>query len=187
MFRIFARRRKTSATEEATSPNQSITPTEFAWRTHSAITDWTAKVDVKASIVLALETAIMGAVITLSGRDRPLSELHGWPLGVYRLGILLMAFGIAMAGLVVFPYLDRRGAKTQWRNGVIYFGHLRRWQPSELADYLTALSTRNQLDILSRQLITTSKIAWTKHVRLQWSMLGAAVGALLFAISGWYG
>ena len=63
MFRIFARWWKTSATEEATSPNQSITPTEFAWRTHSAITDWTAKVDVKASIVLALETAIMGAVM----------------------------------------------------------------------------------------------------------------------------
>jgi hypothetical protein len=58
MFRIFARRWKTSTTEEATSPNQSITPTEFAWRTHSAITDWTARVDVKASIVLALETVI---------------------------------------------------------------------------------------------------------------------------------
>lgn len=91
------------ATEEATSPNQSITPPEFAWRTHSAITDWTAKVDVKASIVLALETAIMGAVITLSGRDRPLSALHGWPLGTYRIGILLMTFGITMAGLGGVP------------------------------------------------------------------------------------
>ena len=160
---------------------------EFAWRTHSAIADWTAKVDAKASIVLALESAIMAAVITFSGRDRPLSALHGWPLATYRLGILFMAIGIALAGLVVFPYLDRRGARTHWRSGVIYFGHLRRWQPSELTDHLFALSTRTQLDILSRQLITTSKIAWTKHVRLQWSMLGAALGALLFAIAGWYG
>jgi Family of unknown function (DUF5706) len=98
-----------------------------------------------------------------------------------------MAIGIAMAGLVVFPYLDRRKARIHWRSGVIYFGHLRRWQPSELADYLFALSTRTQLDILSRQLITTSKIAWIKHVRLQWSMPGAALGTLLFAIAGWYG
>jgi hypothetical protein len=160
---------------------------EFAWRTHSAITDWTAKVDAKASIVLALESAIMAAVITFSGRDRPLSALHGWPLATYRLGILFMAIGIALAGLVVFPYLDRRKARVQWRTEVIYFGHLRRWQPSELADYLFDLSARAQLDILSRQLVTTSKIAWIKHARLQWSMLTAALGTLLLALAGWYG
>jgi hypothetical protein len=160
---------------------------EFAWRTHSAITDWTAKVDAKASIVLALESAIMAAVITFSGRDRPLSALHGWPLATYRFGILLMAIGITLAGLVVFPYLDRRKARAQWRTEVIYFGHLRRWRPSELADYLFALSARTQLDILSRQLVTTSKIAWIKHARLQWSMLAAALGTLLLAIAGWYG
>jgi Family of unknown function (DUF5706) len=160
---------------------------EFAWRTHSAITDWTAKVDAKASIVLALESAIMAAVITFSGRDRPLSALHGWPLATYRLGILFMAIGIALAGLVVFPYLDRRKARVQWGTEVIYFGHLRRWQPSELADYLFDLSARAQLDILSRQLVTTSKIAWIKHARLQWSMLTAALGTLLLALAGWYG
>jgi len=160
---------------------------EFAWRTHSAITDWTAKVDAKASIVLALESAITAAVITFSGRDRPLSALHGWPLATYRLGILFMAIGIALAGLVVFPYLDRRKARVQWRTEVIYFGHLRRWQASELADYLFDLSARAQLDILSRQLVTTSKIAWIKHARLQWSMLTAALGTLLLALAGWYG
>jgi hypothetical protein len=187
VFRSFTRRWKTSATEQAASPPPTITPAEFAWRTHSAITDWTAKVDAKASIVLALESAIMGAVITLSGRDRPLSALRGRPLGTYRLGILLMAIGIALAGLVVFPYLDRRKARVQWRSEAIYFGHLRRWRPSELADYLSALSARTQLDILSRQLVTTPKIAWIKHARLQWSMLAAALGTLLFAIAGWYG
>jgi hypothetical protein len=187
MFRIFARRWKNSATEQAASPNPAITPAEFAWRTHSAITDWTAKVDAKASIVLALESAIVAAVITFSGKDRPLSALRGWPLGTYRLGILLMAAGIALAGLVVLPSLDRCKARVHWRTEVIYFGHLRRWQPSELADYLLALPARTQLDILSRQLVTTSKIAWTKHARLQWSMLSAALGTLLFAIAGWYG
>ena len=98
-----------------------------------------------------------------------------------------MAIGIALAGLVVFPYLDRRKARVQWRSEAIYFGHLRRWRPSELADYLSALSARTQLDILSRQLVTTPKIAWIKHARLQWSMLAAALGTLLFAIAGWYG
>jgi hypothetical protein len=187
MSRIFARRCKNSTTEQAPLPSPTITPAEFAWRTHSAITDWTAKVDAKASIVLALESAIVAAVITFSGRDRPLSALRGWPLGTYRLGLLLMAIGIALAGLVVFPYLDRRKAKVHWGTEVIYFGHLRRWPPSELANYLSALSSRTQLDILSRQLVTTSKIAWIKHARLQWSMLSAALGTLLLAIAGWYG
>jgi hypothetical protein len=133
---MFARRWKNSATEQAASPNPAIPPAEFAWRTHSAIIDWTAKVDAKASIVLALESAIAAVMITFSGKDRPLSALRGWPLGTYRLGILFLAIGIALAGLVVLPYLDRRNAKAHWRTEVIYFGHLRRWQPGELADYL---------------------------------------------------
>jgi len=187
MFGIFARRWKTSATEQAASPTLAIAPAEFAWRTHSAITDWTAKVDAKASIVLALESAIVAALITFSGKDRPLSALRGWPLGAYSLGILFMAIGIALAGLVVFPRLNRRDARVHWATGIIYFGHLRRWQPTELADYLFALSERTQLDILSRQLVTTSKIAWIKHARLQWSMLCAALGTLLVAVAGWYG
>jgi hypothetical protein len=169
------------------SPNLTITPVEYAWRTHSAITDWTAKVDAKASIVLALESAIVAALITFSGKDRPLSALRGWPLGTFRLGILFIAVGIAVAGLVVFPRLNRRRARVDWPTRIIYFGHLRRWQPTELADYLSALSAGAQLDILSRQLVATSKIAWTKHARLQWSMLFAALGTLLVTLAGWYG
>jgi hypothetical protein len=187
MFRIFAGRCKNSNGEQAPPSSPTITPAEFAWRTHSAITDWTAKVDAKASIVLALESAIVAAVITFSGKERPLSALRGWPLGTYRLGILLMAIGVVLAGLVVFPFLDRRKARVQWRTEVIYFGHLRQWQPSELADYMSTLTAQTQLDILSRQLVTTSKIAWIKHARLQWSMLSAALGTLLLAIAGWYG
>jgi hypothetical protein len=187
MFRKFAKRWRSSAADQTTSSDPAVAATEFAWRTHSAITDWTAKVDAKASIVLALESAIMGAVITFSGRDRPLSALQGWPLGSYRLGILLTGIGIMLAGLVVFPLLNRRHARAHWRSGIVYFGHLRRWQPDELADHLAALPARGQLDSLSRQLVATSKIAWIKHARLQWSMLSAALGTLAFVIAGWYG
>ncbi len=206
MFRIFGGRWKSSAAERAAPQDPAaeraapqdpaaeraapqdpaVTAAEFAWRTHNAITDWTAKVDAKASIVLALESAIVAAVITFSGRDRPLSALRGWPLGTYRLGMLSLAIAIVFAGLVVLPQLDRRNARTKWRTGVIYFGHLRRWQPSDLAEHLLALPPRMQLDVLSHQLVITSKIAWVKHARLQWSMLTAAIGTLLVATAGWY-
>jgi hypothetical protein len=173
MFRIFVGRWKNLAADRAAPQDPAATAAEFAWRTHNATTDWTAKVDAKASIVLALESAIVAAVITFSGRDRPLSALRGWPLGAYRLGMLSLAIAVVFAGLVVLPQLDRRNARTKWRSGVIYFGHLRRWQPTDLAEHLLALPARKQLDALSHQLVITSKIAWVKHSRLQWSMLGA--------------
>jgi hypothetical protein len=185
MFRTFAKRWNNSAVDQ-TEPDPAVAAVEFAWRTHTAITDWTAKVDAKASIVLALESAIVAAVITFSGKDRPLSALRGWPLGSYRVGILLMAIGIGLAGLVVLPRLNRRRARADWGTGAIYFGHLRRWQPDDLADHLLALPTRTQLEILSRQLVTMSKIAWAKHTGLQWSILAAALGTLLFAVAGRY-
>jgi hypothetical protein len=44
---------------------------QFAWRAHEAIQGWTASVDVKASIVVAIETAVASAatraLITVKG------------------------------------------------------------------------------------------------------------------------
>ena len=48
---------------------------EFAWKVHDALDSWTAKVDIKASIVLAIEAALAGFVITLSEKGGRLSAL----------------------------------------------------------------------------------------------------------------
>src|SRR3954454_8490903 len=39
---------------------------DFAWRVHGALDAWTGKVDTKASITLAIESAVLGFVLTLS-------------------------------------------------------------------------------------------------------------------------
>ena len=58
---------------------------DTAWRIHGALVDWTGKVDAKASFAFALESAGLGVIVTLSGRDRLFEKLEGdcvkyfWP------------------------------------------------------------------------------------------------------------
>jgi Family of unknown function (DUF5706) len=155
----------------------------FAWKTHSAITDWTAKVDYKAAIVLSLGGIVLGFFVTLSGHGRVLAGLHGWPLIVERIGLGISTIGVLLAGLVVAPRLGRRQAERSWKQNIVYFGHLRHWSPVDLSRELKSLDTDQQLGILATQLVETSKIAWRKHNLLQFSMLFLLLGIALVALS----
>jgi hypothetical protein len=187
MFKRFTKR-STNSTENAAPSSDSLNAAiDLGWRDHSAITDWTAKVDAKASIVLAVELAIFAAFVTLSGRDRPLYGLHDIPLVALRAGLIVLLLAIAMAAFVVFPRLAARQAKRDWASNAIYFGHLRHWKPRELATFLQDLSLEEHLEMLARQLVVTSRIAWKKHVWLQRSIVTAAVGSLLVALASWLG
>lgn len=155
---------------------------DFAWRVHGALDSWTGKVDTKASITLAIESAVLGFVLSLSKKGERLAGLHGAGDLAYHIGIGCLVAAVLAALLVVMPQLNRRDAKRDWRNGTIYFGHLRRWKPADLAKELKTSQVYE--DQLAAQLVAMSKIAWKKHARLQWSvgflMLGAA--CLSFAI-----
>lgn len=155
---------------------------ENAWKVHSAIDSWTAKVDVKASIVLSLLSAAFATAILLAQKDQPLAGLDGWNLWVTRAGFLLLGLGVALSGAVVFPQLRRRASDQEWRSNSIYFGHLRRWDAADLAGVLSEQTDRDRLELLARQHIRMSDIAWRKHARLQYSMLAAAIGVLLFLL-----
>ena len=155
----------------------------FAWKTHSAITDWTAKVDYKAAIVLSLGGVLLGFFATLSGSNRPLAHIHGWQLIVERLGLGWSALGVFFAGFVVTPRLNRRLTKSNWRENYVYFGHLRYWRSADLKEKLRSLDAEQELGMLATQLIATSKIAWYKHSLLQSSMFCLAIGVVLVAIS----
>jgi hypothetical protein len=153
---------------------------EFAWRVHTAITDWTAKVDVKASIVLALETAGFAALVAVSRDHEALSHLVGASLWLYRAGIVALVAAVSLAGAVVMPQLRSHGSKNR-HDGLIYFGHLRQQNPAELKRRLDGLDPSGELDELAYQLIQTSNIAWKKHRRLQASLLLSAASAILLA------
>lgn len=165
-------------------PGQSIERSiKFAWNTHGAITDWTAKVDYKAAIVLSLGGVLLGFFVTLSNGSHLLAHIHGWQLTIERLGLGSSALGVLLAGFVVTPRLNRRITKDSWSQNYIYFGHLRYWRPADLKEKLRSLDADQELDVLATQLVATSKIAWYKHSLLQSSMVCLAIGVSLVAIS----
>jgi hypothetical protein len=169
----------TEATEKDRVPGNGA---EFAWKVHDALDSWTAKVDTKASIVLAIEAALAGFVITLSDKGGRLSGLHGHRVDLDRAGLALVGTSVLLSLAVVMPQLGRRKARRNWSSNMIYFGHLRRWDPNELAASLAkGAPTEGHL---ARQLVTMSKIAWRKHSWLQCSLLCLVVGAALLAWAG---
>jgi hypothetical protein len=155
---------------------------EFAWKVHEALDSWTAKVDTKASIALAIEAAIAGFVITLSTNSGRLTGLHGYRADVDHVGLILLAASVVASLAVVMPQLSRLKARRNWSSNMIYFGHLRRWDPDALAKALsTDIPTTTQL---ARQLVEMSKIAWRKHAWLQWSLILLFIASVLLVIAG---
>lgn len=159
-------------------------PIDTAWKIHAAITDWTGKVDNKASFALAIESALLTAVITLSGQDRALAGLSGWGLAWYILGVLLLAMSAFCAICVVRPRLRSQHLSDEAPANFIYFGHLRQLTSDEVEKHL---NDTNLLPVLAKQLVEMSKIAWTKHRWVQWSLTLAPVGVVFLAISATYG
>lgn len=160
-------------------------PHEFAWKVHSALDSWTAKVDSKASIVLGLETASIGFVVALWSTNKVFVGLRGTQQLFFRVGFATLIIGVVLAGLTVFPQLSRRRAKRIWKKHIIYFGHLRHWDPVDLEKRLKEVTEPTSLTQLSNQLVEMSKIAWRKHAWLQYSMLATFAGLALIALSTW--
>lgn len=152
-----------------------------AWSVHSALGDWTGRVDAKASIFLTLEAALLAAIIHVSGRGGSLAKaaletrLERW---TYWVGIALICASILFAAGVVTPQLRRwasRKGGTEWKKNIVYFGHLRHWTPSDLRREL--LNQPEVLESLSSQMVQMSKISWRKHSWAQFSMVLATLGS----------
>ncbi|MGH3942196.1 MAG: Pycsar system effector family protein [Pseudonocardiaceae bacterium] len=130
---------------------------------------------------MTLETAVLSGIIAFSAS--PTSAYpHAWLWVLHKSGLILLFTSVVLAGAVVFPQLCRREVARSWRNGLVYFGHLRLWQPATLADALTVRGSDVNLLTLSTQLVIMSRIAWTKHVLVQWSLLVALVGCIAVGI-----
>ncbi|MCT2175891.1 Pycsar system effector family protein [Dietzia cinnamea] len=155
-------------------------PIDTAWRIHSALIDWTGKVDTKASFALTLESAILAGVVTLSGGGRALSGLTGFASFLYWAGIAGLAVAALFAIWVVRPQLRTSRIKRESATNFIYFGHLSLLEPVLVE---TMLKDDDKLPVLSKQLVEMSRIAWNKHRNVQWSLTIAPIGVGLLAIS----
>jgi len=151
-------------------------PIDAAWHILEAQLDWSGKVDNKASFALALESAILAGLVTLSQTGHTLVTSGSASVRTaYHLGIAFLVLGAVAAVTVVFPRLWGTKVNPDWHSSYIYFGHLRKWKPKDLA---TQLSKRELLDVLTRQLVSMSKVTWWKHVRVQISLGFAFLGAI---------
>lgn len=158
---------------------------DTAWKTHTMLHEWTAKVDTKASIVLTLEVALVALFVGLTDRGKLLENAFGSIVGAVAgavgLGFLLLS--VALAGWVVFPRLARSASSRDWKSNTLYFGHLRNWEPDALAEELRRASDDQRLGQLAAQLVAMAQVCWRKHAVLQYSMLSAGVGFVLLVVA----
>lgn len=156
-------------------------PIDTGWKIHSAIIDWTGKVDSKANFVLTIESALLAGVVALTGDHRRLSHLRSWRAQAgFWSGVAVLASGVLSVAWVVRPRLRSRKLKAEVPTNFIFFGHLRKWSAAELE---VALRDRDLLPVLSRQLVNASQVAWFKHRALQFSMLCALAGTALVSLA----
>lgn len=155
---------------------------EQAWKIHQAQADWTGKVDAKASFSFAIESAAIATTVILSSDQRLFSERPSGIVDVlYWFGLLALLAGALFAIAVVIPRLKSEGALKASKNNYVYFGHVRHWDASELAE---ALRTRDILPVLTQQIVVMGDIAWQKHRWVQISMWCGAGGGFLLCLCG---
>jgi hypothetical protein len=146
------------------------TALETAWHIHQAQADWTGKVDTKAAFAFTVQSLFLTLSLAMLGRMCTALE---WV--IYGIGAGLLVVGAVLATSVVAPSLKRRGLKRDARRHYIYFGHARHWDPAHLE---RELRRRDQLPQLARQITVMADIAWSKHVRVAWSIWLGVFGGL---------
>jgi hypothetical protein len=163
------------------SPNGPQTPTgsagpTFAWHIHAAMESWTSRADLKASILLALQGAVLVAAITSAavvGRS-------GWAVTVALGGIAVLMLAAGLTATATVPALgSTRAHRRASPNNFIYFGHVRHRPADRLAEQLAAVTEQDQVAMLARQLVVMSVLNWRKHRLLQISMLLTVTAVLM--------
>jgi len=152
-----------------------------AWNIHSALTDWTGKVDSKASFALGLETAMFAGLIALTGPGWRLDTLYGLASKItFWADAVLLVAAILLSAWVVIPSLRGHKMRLEAPNHFVFFGHLKSWNE---ADVVEALKKRPILPVLAHSLVIMSDIAWKKHRRVQLSMAAGVLGALAILLT----
>ena len=157
---------------------------EFAWRAHEANVGWVRNVDQKASIVLVLATALSGVAANQAlGDNGPLAHATGLKLTATIATGVFFVLAALLALFVVRPHLRPRTARRLARDGLIYFGQLKRRSAGDIETALERLTTTQARRDLSRQLEAHGRIAWRKHRLLQLSLDSLILGAISLALA----
>jgi hypothetical protein len=155
---------------------------EFGWKVHDLLDTSIGKVDAKASIVLAIETAAAGFTVSLSDKHERLAGLHGWRNVLYEVGWGFLALAVLLSLLAVLPHMGRRASKRDWKGNMIYFGHLRHWRVDDLQRSIESPPQQNEQ--LAKQLQVLAATAWRKHSLLQFSIVAFLSSLIALFLAG---
>lgn len=154
---------------------------ETAWAIHAAQSDWTGRVDAKATFAFAAESAAIATVVALTAEDRLYSHLNDqWMWNVFALALIGMIVAAGLAAWVVVPRLRKKLVDAEAHRNYIYFGHARRWNAEDLE---RAMLRDDILPQLTRQITIMADIAWWKHRVMQASLwMAVASGSMLVGL-----
>lgn len=152
---------------------------EGAWKIHDVNDSWIGRVDVKASIVLAVESAVLGLLIGLSTGAQKLASLRGARHWCDSAALGLLALSSLLSLIAVCPQLGRGGSRSNEEDRLVFFGHVRKWEHEKLAAEFDQ-GRPNNLDV-ARQIVSLAKVSWRKHVLLQWSIGVFVLGVIVLA------
>lgn len=155
---------------------------EFAWKVHAAQEQWATRADTKAAVVFTVEGVVVAAVVAAFTNSTFSGSVFGWQLLMVGLGTLSSAVAVVIAFLVVIPQLGGRRQMSQEPH-FIYFGHLRSWEATGLAERLIALSDPEQIAQLSAQLTRLGVGNWRKYQLLRAAVIAALLGSLLLVVA----
>jgi len=160
-----------------TAPAAGHDPVDTAWRLIADIQDRIRDMDAKCGICLTVELGVLTAAAALAGAGT-VRVAAPWS-ALFVLGAALLAAAVAVAINVITP--RTHGGQDQDVSGdLLYFGNIRAMHPADLA---AALRGVDLLDVLTRQSVHTSAIAWTKARRLRLSLRLATAGLALVALA----
>ena len=166
---------------------QSERPLDNAWRIHTQLSDWTGRVDLKARFALSFAAAILAVLLAiygdgtrLFGSKDHLTDFSHLEFSCFVFGVALLLSAILVSTLAINPTLRARESKKESKTDLIYFGHIRHWDPDILA---VELREADILPMLARQHVNVSKMLWSKHRYIQWSLRFATWGFILVLLA----
>lgn len=138
----------------------------------------------QASALLALEGGAIFATLTANADTGLLAHAPDPARVLELIGVISLLCAVATAVAALVPRLGRTtDHRANHRQHTIYFGHLRHWQPDQLAARLRTAGHDDPFPMLARQLIEMSHRNWAKHRHIQISIALPLAGIILITLA----
>jgi hypothetical protein len=165
------------------SGRRKVVSNEFAWNVHTTMEGWTARADLKASILLALQGGALFAIFTSEGLLT--AARSRWPVVVTTVAVALLLVATGLSAAALMPALgSSRRLRAERKQQFVYFGHLRHWPADEFGRALVELTPRGEAVMLAEQIVRLGQLNWRKHRLLQVSVALTVLVLTAFAVAG---